>query len=189
MRHTLVAIFLLFSVVPPAHANAVDKALALALARVAAHEGALHSPADLDLIWQVTHRSGSNSAQRLRWLQAHSPRAIGLRAPKPKDANAFTAELDRTSNVPASIAAGASPQSLAYWRVKVMPKWVALLERADYLVGGGSYDKPCAVEPLTWGGPMDHEVAATSGLYAIGCKNTKNDGFTRRSALKAAGRL
>jgi hypothetical protein len=169
-------------------ADSADKALALALARVAVHEGALAQPKDLDLIWQVTSRWGATSTERLRWLQAHSPRALGLKPPRLGDANAFTAELTAATTIPASVASGADRRKLAYWKVKVLPRWQSLLDRAERLVKGGQYDKPCPIEPITWGGPMDHEAAAADGRFPIGCEGTLNDGFTTRAALVAAGR-
>ena len=187
MQRFLVALLLLGA--NPASAGSADQALALALARVAVHEGALHNPRDLDLIWQVTSGQGSTSTERLRWLQAHSPRALGLKPARPRDANAFTAELVQGLTVPASVASGASRQKLAYWQHKVMPKWQQILERAEKLVAGAQYDKPCPLPPVTWGGPMDHEAAAADGRFPIGCEGTLNDGFAPRAVLVAAGRM
>jgi hypothetical protein len=191
MRFTLAALLLyaLCTLYTPVSAESPDEALALSLARVAAHEGALSNPRDLNLIWQVTRRWGTTSTERLRWLQAHSPRALGLKPSRPGNANAFTAELSKTATIPASVASGASRQKLAYWQHKVMPKWQTLLGRARQLVGGAQYDEPCPIEPVTWGGPMDHEIAAANGRYPIGCEGTLNDGFAPRAMLVAAGRV
>jgi hypothetical protein len=112
-----------------------------------------------------------------------------LKSPKTGDANAFTAELAQTTTIPASVASGASRQKLAYWQHKVMPKWQTLLVRARQLVNGAQYDKPCPIKPVTWGGPMDHEIAAANGRFPIGCEGTLNDGFAPRAVLVAAGRV
>lgn len=167
----------------PVQADSASRALALALAQVAAHEGALHNARDLDLIWQVVQNHGDSPQAQLRWLRAHSARALGLAPARDTDANAWSSELNHRGTIPASVAAGKG-----YWRVKVMPKWMELLTRAQSLVDGASYVKPCPIEPITWGGPMDHESAAADGRYPIGCVDVLNDGFASKAVLRAHGR-
>ena len=159
--------------------------LALAVARVAAHEGAFQNTRDLDLVWQVVQNNGDDNDKRLGWLERHSPRALGLVTPRVTDANTWSAELDWTATVPASVAGG---KDNYYWRVIVVPRWLSLLERSRRLVDGEVYEKPCAVEPITWGGKMDHARAAAHGRYPIGCTGTLNDGFATADALRASGR-
>jgi hypothetical protein len=171
----------------PALSDSTDRALVLALARVAAHEGALQNPRDLDLVWQVTEGYGATSDRRLRFLQQHSPRALGLEPPRQGAKNAFAAELKRNDTLPASVAA-ADRGTKAYWTHKVMPRWQDLLDRAEYLVAGKPYARPCPLKPVTWGGPMDHESAREQGRYPIGCEGTLNDGFAPRRTFQDAGR-
>ncbi len=60
----------------PSRADDGKAALILAVAKVAANEGALWSLADTDLIWQVVEHRGSNTARRLEWLRRHSGRVL-----------------------------------------------------------------------------------------------------------------
>jgi hypothetical protein len=163
----------------PVYAGTSTADLALAVAQVAAHEGALRNLRDVDLIWQCVEARGDTDAKRLRWLQKHSPRALGLKPPKLGDVNAWSSELGRNATLPADVASG-DPKRQSYWRFRVMPRWAEVLARAQHLASGGRYEKPCPSTPTTWGGPMDHEVAAEMGLYPLGCQGTLNDGFAPR---------
>jgi len=168
-------------------AHALDRArqrLALALAQVAAHEGAFRNARELELIWQVVQNHGSTPQEQLDWLQAHSSRALGISPARETDRNAWSSELNARGTIPASVV----ERDAGYWRVKVMPKWSSILKRSQELVGGASYDKPCPIEPITWGGKMDLEIAAENGRYPIGCTDVLNDGFTTAEVLRAHGR-
>src|SRR5690349_12026903 len=56
--------------------NRLDQ-LALELAVVAAHEGALENTRDTALVWQVVEARALGVQARLNFLRAHSPRALG----------------------------------------------------------------------------------------------------------------
>jgi hypothetical protein len=183
MLKTCAVVLCILSLAVPVQADNARRSLALALAQVAAHEGALHNARDLDLIWQVVQNHGNSPQAQLRWLRTHSARALGLAPARHTDGNAWSSELNRRGTIPASVAAGQG-----YWRMRVMPKWHGLLERAQSLVDGAAYAKPCPIEPITWGGPMDHVTAAADGRYPIGCSDVLNDGFASKAVLRAHGR-
>lgn len=164
--------------------------LARAVAVVAAHEGALVSPRDLDLIWQATAYNGQTDEQRLGWLRSHSARALGSK-PCVSGNCTWSADLYAGAAIPAAVASGRV--SGGYWRTVTLPRFQHLLSRAKLLVNGAPYDKPCGIEPRTWGGVGrdgvdDRAVAARKfGRYPIGCAGTLNDGFAPAKAFRAAG--
>jgi hypothetical protein len=164
--------------------TAVERRLARHLAAVAANEGALWSPRDLELIWQTVENRADTAAGRDRWLRQHSGRVLGTR--KCRSGNCrWSSQLGRGKTIPAAVAAGKA----GYWRVVVLPRYRELLRRARQLVAGRPYEKPCHIEPYTWGGVGkpggvdDRPHAADNGLYPIGCEGTLNDGFTTRGVL------
>ena len=156
-------------------ANDGKRELVLAVAKVAANEGALWSLHDTDLIWQVVEHRGINTARRLEWLRRHSGRVLE-RKPCRRGNCSWSRNLSRrTGVVPAGIASGQAE----WWLHEMVPRWVAVLERADALVRGKVHSRPCHIPPQTWGGRLiDVEQAARRGLYPIGCdERTLNDGF------------
>lgn len=146
-------------------------ALALAIAKVAANEGALWNPRDTDLVCQVVRAAASTPEGRLAWLRSHSGRVLD-RKPCLSGNCRWTRNLDRGGSMPAGLAAGR-----AWWRAEMRPRWQEVLSRAEACVRGPLTDKPCHLPPQTWGGPMDVQQAVARGLFPIGCEGTLNDGF------------
>jgi hypothetical protein len=167
-----------------AESNALTKSqlkLALHLAKVSAHEGAIVNPRDIDLVWQVTQNNGETVDRQIKFLEQHSGRAIGTKEPRDGDANKWSREMTYALTVPASIASA----NTGYWKAVTIPRFSKLLDRAKYLVAGGSYDKPCHIEPKTWGSVLlDSARAAKDGRFPIGCIGTINDGFTTKQELR-----
>jgi hypothetical protein len=160
-----------------------ERRLARHLAAVAANEGALQSPRDLELIWQATQFHGDTAEAQDRWLRRHSGRVLGTKTCLEGNC-LWSSQLGRGEEVPEAVPA----EKRDYWRVTVLPLYRGLLQRARRLVAGARYRKPCHIEPRTWGGVGradidDREHAAGEGLYPIGCEGTLNDGFAPRSAF------
>lgn len=154
--------------------------LALALAVVAAHEGALDNLRDTDLVWQVVESRASSTAGRLRFLRQHSPRALGLEPCNGRNC-VWSVDLLRDPD--------ATPQNTdqGYWRSVRAPQWRLIRERAMALVYGAADDaRPCLRAPYTWGGAMDHAGALKRGLRPLGCSGTLNDGFELKAAAVSA---
>lgn len=170
--------------------NPIQENLARAIAVVAAHEGALKSPRDLDLIWQTTTYNAQTDEQKLTWLRGHSGRALGSK-PCLHGNCIWSVDLYQKAPVPAAVASGRV--SSGYWNAVTKPRFEKLLGRARELVQGAAYDKPCSIEPRTWGGVGrdgvdDRAVAAKRfGRYPIGCDGTLNDGFAPAKAFRDAG--
>jgi hypothetical protein len=158
-----------------------QRKLALRVARVAAHEGALHNLADVDLVWQVTESRAKTTEKRSEFLAMHSGRAIGVKPCTGLTKNCeWSPLLDHKGTIPASVAIGDE----GYWRTIAIPAWQRVLARAEELVAGEPYVKPCRLDPYTWGSvKLDSKRAAADGLYPIGCTGTLNDGFTFKAAL------
>ncbi len=163
-------------------------ALATLLAHTAAHEGALLNAdplRELALLWQVVEGSAPTTEKRLAFLRAHSPQLAGTRTCR---INCWALEL-KGKTLPASVAAS----DAAYWRKVVLPTYLRIERRARELVAGAAYDKPCRVQPVTWGAvgrlspeADDREKAAQHGLAPIGCEGTLNDGFAAKGAVGAS---
>lgn len=146
--------------------------LALELAVVAAHEGALENLSDTALVWQVVEVNGGDSViKRLAFLRRHSGRALGL---KP---------CDRAGNCRWSVdllrAPNAAPPSTdaEWWHARRAQAWRLVREYAANLVAGGAPWRPCSRPPRTWGYSGDVEKARARGLVPMGCAGTLNDGF------------
>jgi hypothetical protein len=153
------------------------------LAAVAANEGALRSPRDLELIWQTVQYRAKTVLKQDQWLRYHSGRVLGTRSCTTGNC-LWSRRLGAGWSVPSVVAASQG----GYWRHVVLPRYRELLERARRLVAGEPYDKPCRIEPRTWGGVGrdgvdDREHAAREGLFPIGCRGTLNDGFAPRKAF------
>lgn len=163
--------------------TSAERRLARHLAAVAANEGALQHPRDLDLIWQTVQNRAETAAGRDRWLRQHSGRVLGTRECLVGNC-LWSSQLARGVPIPVV------PQAKeGYWRTVVIPRYRKLLARARRLVAGQQYEKPCVrIEPRTWGGVGrgdidDRPYAASEGLFPIGCEGTFNDGFAPRSAF------
>jgi len=143
------------------------------VARISANEGALHSHADAALVWQATRVNGDRARDgRAGWLSRHSPAVAGRRACARGNCR-WSPYLARDGRFPTGLAV-----THDFWRVRVRPAWLSLLQYVDDLVlNDRDDDDPCAIEPATWGGKMDIVGARARGLYPIGCVGTLNDGF------------
>lgn len=145
--------------------------LALEVAVVAAHEGALDNLRDTALVWQVVEARARTTSGRLAFLRSHSGRALGLK-PCNEGNCAWSTELLRApSKTPESVDAG-------YWRAVRAPQWELVQRKALGLVYGTDADRPCPSAPYTWGGAMDIESAwLKRRLVPMGCHGTLNEGF------------
>ncbi len=155
--------------------------LALSLAVVAAHEGALDNVRDTALIYQVVEYRARTSAGRLSFLRAHSPRALGI-APCSGGNCAWSVELLRApSKTPSSVEPG-------YWANVRAPQWALIQRKALGLVYGVDDDRPCIGSPYSWGYAGDVESAYRERrLVPMGCAGVLNDGFAfAPRALSAA---
>jgi hypothetical protein len=164
----------------PARSVTTLSALILAVAQVAANEGALHSPYEVSLIWQVVETVAVTAQKRLEWLQLHSPRALGL---KPCDGIGncdWTWQLDETGALPPALAArGVQPD---WWELHRRDAWLSVLATADSLASGRVRARPCEIAPVTWGSitsTRDMKWATRHGLRRLYCAPGKllNDGF------------
>lgn len=149
----------------------VRQQLALELAVVAAHEGALDNLRDTALIWQVLESRRTTDRGRLELLRAHSPRALGL-APCAGGNCRWSVELLRNPHAtPASVDA-------AYWQRVRAGTWALVMRTAQGLVYGVDTDRPCASAPFSWGYAGDVDSAwSKRRLVPLGCEGTLNDGF------------
>jgi hypothetical protein len=146
--------------------------LALELAVVAAHEGALDNPREAALIWQVVEARAETTQGRLMFLRAHSARALGRKTCSIGNCIWSRELLTDPEHAPASLSA-------AWWNAMRAPAWLALQRYAAELVYGIELWRPCPVAPYSWGYAGDLESAwRERRLVPIGCEGTMNDGFT-----------
>lgn len=161
----------------PTIAGALERALALAIAKVAANEASLSATrADVALIWQVTEGHGSTHAERLAWLTAHSSCVMTDRALRRSERRTncrWSRGLRDDDLEPAGWIARWGPWA-AY-----APRWARVRLYALRLVRGERRLRPCAERPWTWGGAMDHERALRRGLRRVTCVGTRNAGYVR----------
>lgn len=145
--------------------------LALELAVVAAHEGALDNLRDTALLFQVLESRARTDRGRLALLRAHSPRALGIEPCNGGNCRWSVELLHAPSTTPSSVDAG-------YWRTVRAPQWTLVQRKALGLVYGTDSDRPCPVAPWSWGGAMDLSGAwLERRLVPLGCEGTLNDGF------------
>jgi hypothetical protein len=145
--------------------------LALALAVVAAHEGALDNVNDTNLIWQVVEGRAKTIGGRLAFLRAHSPRALGIEPCNGGNCAWSVELLSAPDATPTSVDAG-------YWRKVRAEQWDLVRRRARGLVYGIDTERPCAGAVYSWGGSMDVQSAYRDrGLVPLGCEGVANDGF------------
>lgn len=144
--------------------------LALELAVVAAHEGALANLAETALVYQVLESRRTTPGARLRLLRQHSGRALG-RKPCGGGNCTWSVELLRAPDSP--------PASIdsAWWRAAREPAWRAVQRYARGLVYGLDSWRPCPMAPYSWGYAGDLEAAARRGLSPLGCAGVEQDGF------------
>jgi hypothetical protein len=145
--------------------------LALELAVVAAHEGALDNLRDTALIYQVLEARAVSTAGRIALLRLHSGRALG-RKPCEGGNCAWSVELLRNPH--------ATPPSVdaAYWTRVRAGDWTLVMRKAQGLVYGIDDDRPCLGAPYSWGYAGDLKSAwLDRRLLPMGCAGTLNDGF------------
>ncbi len=158
--------------------------LALAVAKVAANEASLTElrPAEVALIWQVTEARADSSADRLRWLRAHSSCVLTDRPLRDSELGGncrWSRNLSDSDVEPANW-----PTSVPWSRY--VERWRQVRGLARRLVDGHGGMRPCPGTPLTWGGPMDRARALERGLVPLGCRDprtgipTLNEGFALR---------
>lgn len=161
-----------------------ERALALAVAKVAANEAslALVRPADVALIYQCAEGHGETARARLAWLRAHSSCVLSDR---------LMSDAERAGNCPLSRSLADSdaqpvawPERLAWARYR--RRWAMVRAFARRLVSGEERMRPCASTPATWGSVrLDAERAIARGLVPLGCvdpqtgERLRNDGFAR----------
>lgn len=166
---------LTFALVRGAHAatyrNPKDQ-LALELAVVAAHEGALDNARDTALVWQVVEARALTTQARLIFLRAHSPRALGRKQCGVGNCVWSRELLQAPDEPPASL-------SSAWWNATRAPAWMEVRRYASELVYGIELWRPCPVAPYSWGYAGDLESAwLERRLVPVGCEGTLNEGFT-----------
>ena len=151
-------------------------AFSLAIAQVAANEASLSaSRADVALIYQVARSHGSSDTERLAWLRSHSSCVL---TDRPRT------DRERMTNCVWSRHLTDSDRRPHGWRPD-WPRWRTYLDRwrrirrwASQLVTGEIADRPCPVDPATWGGRrIDMAQALRRGLRPVGCIGTVNEGF------------
>ena len=160
-------------------ANGSRDALALGIAKVSANEGAIWSPEETGLVCQVVMGSGPTDGARLRWLQRHSGRVMGLRECKSGNCLWSRNLMRNAKTMPANIASGTSIKNWkAYWRVELSPRWERVMRDAEACVRG-ELAPVCHLPPKTWDGRRWSHKAMMNGWVAIGCEGTSNEGYRR----------
>lgn len=175
----LYAAALLFAPVVRAQRDDSDRLHEL-VSKVAFNE-ALDSPVDLALIWQVTEGHGETHAERVRWLEGHSPCVSGRltqdEAQRRPGQCRWTRNLTRAAHAPRGW-----PWSAAHWRHRIRPRWLAHVERARELVEGRDPYRPCTETPTTWDGARWRERAERRGYRVVECDAAQNLGYVRADA-------
>jgi hypothetical protein len=146
--------------------------LALEVAVVAAHEGALDNREDTALVWQVVAHRANTTQGRIDFLRLHSPKALGREACTDQNC-VWSVELLKNPDAhPASI-------DRKWWEKVREQSWRETLRYARGLVYGIDISQPCPGDPYTWGGAMDVEGAYKDrNLIPLGCVGVLNEGFT-----------
>lgn len=145
--------------------------LALELAVVAAHEGALDNARDTALVWQVVEARALTTQSRLNFLRAHSPRALGRKTCSGGNCVWSRELLLAPEEPPASLSA-------AWWKATRAPAWEQLQRYALELVYGLELWRPCPAAPYSWGYAGDLQSAwLKRRLVPLGCEGVMNDGF------------
>ena len=146
--------------------------LALELAVVSAHEGALENRRDTALVWQVVEARALTTQARLHFLRAHSPRALGRKSCNVGNCVWSRELLLAPEQPPASLSA-------AWWKATRALRWQEVRRYASELVYGIELWRPCPSAPYSWGYAGDLKSAwVERRLVPLGCEGTMNDGFT-----------
>lgn len=146
--------------------------LALELAVVAAHEGALDNTRDTALVWQVVESRAFTTQARLNFLRAHSPRALGRKTCNFGNCVWSRELLLAPEQAPASL-------SKSWWNATRATSWEGLRRYAAELVYGIELWRPCLSAPYSWGYAGDLQSAwLKRRLVPLGCEGVMNDGFT-----------
>jgi len=179
----------------------LEEELAWSISLVAANEGALWGLMDVALVHQVVVANVSQRPnyptetleRHIEFLKKHSGRVLGAKPCFETGNCQWVRQLSKTAHkLPASVASGSGgPKDWeAYWRIEMAPRWQRVMDFSRALVSGEVVVKPCRIEPRTWGslknGLPDLEVALANGLWPIGCKGTRNDGFAPLSGWPVA---
>lgn len=145
--------------------------LALELAVVAAHEGALDNRRDTALVWQVVESRSSTTQGRLNFLRAHSGRALGRKTCNFGNCVWSRELLKAPEQPPASLSA-------SWWNATRATAWEELRHYASALVYGIELWRPCPAAPYSWGYAGDLKSAwLERRLVPLGCEGVMNDGF------------
>ena len=155
----------------------VDADLALAVAKVCANERSLQNaqPDDCALIWQAARRrGGSTSEGRLRWLRAHSSCVL---TDRPLDEAELRGNCAWSRHLTDADVQPSGWPTVIPWSNYVR-RWAQMRAYCRSLVDGASPPAgwPCAEDPDTWGGPMDHARATRLGLVPLGCRRSNGRG-------------
>lgn len=166
--------------------DALLEQLALEVAVVAAHEGAFTNLDDTDLIWQVVEHRASTTRARLAFLRSHSGRALGRKSARSINSVWSVELLNAPDAPPASLSA-------AWWRTARAEQWSLIRRRARGLVHGLRSERPCPVNPHSWGYAGDLDAALEDGLVPAGSVGTLNECFVfapkvLRAAIAKGGR-
>jgi hypothetical protein len=146
--------------------------LALELAVVAAHEGALENTRDTALVWQVVESRALTTQSRLNFLRAHSGRALGRKTCTFGNCLWSRELLQAPEQPPASLSA-------VWWNATRANRWEELRRYASELVYGIELWRPCPAAPYSWGYAGDLKSAwLERRLVPLGCEGVMNDGFT-----------
>lgn len=155
---------------------ALERRLALAIAKVAVNEASLErvQAADVALIYQATLAHGQSARARLRWLERHSSCVLTDRSLRDRELRTncvWTRGLRDGDAQPEGW-----PVAIA-WSVYVR-RWRSVRRAAlELVLGTSSIPLPCVEQPTTWGGAMDHEHALRRGLRRVVCRGTANSGY------------
>lgn len=160
--------------------RADDERLVELVAKVSFNEG-LDSYPDLALIWQVVEGRGETQAQRIRWLERHSPCVSGRLTQdqamvRPGNC-AWTRNLTRAAHTPRGW-----PYSSAHWRHRMRARWLAHVDRARELVEGRDLYRPCREQPVSWDGRRFRSRWLARGFIDADCEGTLNAGLIRVGA-------
>ena len=160
MRSILVA-FALFCAASPAHASwdapTRDERRLVELVSKTSFNEALDSEYDRALIWQVVEGHGETAAERVRWLERHSPCVSGRLTQDQARARAvarggagncvWARNLMRDGRRPR----GWIRELHGRWDW-VRDRWLAHIARVEELVHRRDTFRPCEVTPDTWDG-------------------------------------
>jgi len=163
----------------PVAAQDSDARLRELVAKVSYNEAG-DSYDDLALIWQTVEGRGSTTAERVRWLEAHSSCVSGrlsqdLATLRPGRCR-WTRNLRPDGRLPRGW-----PGSQADWR-RERPRWLAHLVAVRAFVDGEDPYRPCAVAPESWDGdrPSWRARAEARGWVRVECEgNARNAGYRR----------